>query len=71
VTPSKLVTFARAHGLELVYRREYENVHFAETRERIPLLGALLDAFAVTLNFLLPGDTEVRRGDYHIILRRR
>jgi SAM-dependent methyltransferase len=71
VTPSKLVAFAKAHGLELVYRREYENVHFAETRERIPLLGALLDAFAVTLNFLLPGDTEVRRGDYHIILRKR
>lgn len=71
VTPSKLVAFARTHGLELVYRREYENVHFAEMRERIPLLAALLDGSAVVLNSILPGNTDVRRGDYHIILRKR
>ncbi|MBI5264065.1 MAG: class I SAM-dependent methyltransferase [Bradyrhizobium sp.] len=71
VTPSRLEAFARAHGLEVIYRREVESPRFPEMRARKPLLAALVDALAATLNMVLPGKTDVRRGDYHIVLRKR
>jgi SAM-dependent methyltransferase len=71
VTLSRLETFAATHGLEMLYRNEYESPRFPEMRVRKPRLAALLDAFAAALNFLLPGTTDVRRGDYHVILRKR
>jgi SAM-dependent methyltransferase len=71
VAPSRLECFAKARGLETIYRREYESPRFPEMRARKPALAALLDNLAATLNFLLPKGADVRRGDYHIILRKR
>jgi len=70
VTLSNLEDFARAHGLKAIYRREFESPRFPEMRARKPLLAGLLDGFAVAVNFLLPGKTDVRHGDYHVILRK-
>ncbi|OAF05186.1 SAM-dependent methyltransferase [Bradyrhizobium centrolobii] len=70
VTLSKLEAFAAAHGLETVYRREVESPRYPEMRRRRPLLASLVDAGAVALNVLLPRGTDVRRGDYHVILRK-
>jgi SAM-dependent methyltransferase len=71
VTLPKLEAFADAHGLETIYRREVESPRYPEMRKRKPLFAALVDAGAAALNFLLPRGTDVRRGDYHIILRKR
>jgi hypothetical protein len=40
-------------------------------RTRKPALAALLDAFAAVANLFLPEKADVRRGDYHVMLRRR
>jgi SAM-dependent methyltransferase len=71
VTLSKLDAFAKAHGLEVIYRREYESPRYPEMRERKPAFAALVDAVAAVMNGLLPGGTDVRHGDYHVILRKR
>ena len=71
VTLSNLQAFARAHGLELIYRKEYESPRYPEMRARKPLFAALIDAAAVVINALLPGKGDVRHGDYHVILRKR
>jgi SAM-dependent methyltransferase len=71
VTLANLEAFARSHGLQVIYRKEYESPRFPEMRARKPVLAALLDAFAVVMNRLLPGKTDVRHGDYHVILRKR
>jgi len=39
-------------------------------RERKPVLAALIDAAASAMKFFLPGKTDVRHGDYHLILRK-
>ena len=70
-TPSKLEAFAEEYGLEVIYRKEYESPRFPEMRTRTPLFAAILDIFAVAINALLSRGTDVRRGDYHIIIRRR
>jgi SAM-dependent methyltransferase len=70
VAPSMLDRFAEAHGLETVYRREFESPRFPEMRARKPMLAALIDSFAAALNLLLPTGSDVRHGDYHIILRK-
>jgi hypothetical protein len=31
----------------------------------------MLDGVACVMNFLLPGNVDVRHGDYHVILRKR
>jgi SAM-dependent methyltransferase len=71
VTLSRLEAFAATHGLQLIYRKQYESPRFPEMRLRKPAFAALLDAVAVVLNRLLPGNTDVRHGDYHVILRKR
>jgi SAM-dependent methyltransferase len=71
VTLSNLEAFANAHGLEVIYRREYESPRFPEMRIRKPRFAALLDAAAAVMNLLLPGKADVRYGDYHVILRKR
>jgi SAM-dependent methyltransferase len=71
VSLSKLEAFAREHGLQVIYKKEYESPRFPEMRARKPVLASLLDAFAVLANLFLPGKTDVRRGDYHVILRKR
>ena len=70
VTISKLEAFAKAHGLQVIYRKEYESPRYQEMRARKPLLAALVDAVAVVTNFLLPGKVDVRHGDYHVIMRK-
>jgi hypothetical protein len=70
VTLPKLEAFARAHGLQVIYRKVFESPRYPEMRLRKPLLGALADAAAKAMNFFLPGKTDVRHGDYHVILRK-
>jgi SAM-dependent methyltransferase len=71
VTLSHLEKFAKTQGLQVIYSRLYESPRFPEMRARKPLFAALLDAAAAVMNFLLPGNTDVRHGDYHVILRKR
>ena len=71
VTLSKLEAFAAANGLEMIYRREVESPRYPEMRQRKPLFAALVDAGAAMMNAVLPRGTDVRRGDYHVILRTR
>lgn len=71
VTLSNLETFAAAHGLEMIYRREVESPRYPEMRQRKPLFAALVDAGAALMNAVLPRGTDVRSGDYHVILRKR
>jgi SAM-dependent methyltransferase len=71
VTLSRLEAFAKAHGLQVIYRKEYESPRFPEMRARKPVLATLLDAAAAVMNFVLPGKADVRHGDYHVILRKR
>jgi hypothetical protein len=52
-------------------RREVESPRYPEMRQRKPLLAALVDAGAAVMNAVLPRGTDVRRGDYHVILRKR
>ncbi len=70
VTPSKLVAFAAARGFEVIYHKVYESPRFPEMRARMPLFAAALDALSAALNLVLPKDTDVRHGDYHLILRK-
>ena len=71
VTLSRLEAFAGSHGLQTIYRKEYESPRFPEMRVRKPLLAILVDIVAVVLNSVLPGRTDVRHGDYHMIFRKR
>src|SRR5260221_240603 len=71
VTLSNLEAFARKHGLQVIYRKKYESPRYPEMRRRKPLFAALVDAAAKAMNFFLPGKTDVRHGDYHVILRKR
>jgi SAM-dependent methyltransferase len=71
VTLSNLETFARSHGLQLIYKNEYESPRYPAMRARMPVFAALLDAVATVMNWLIPGKADVRRGDYHVILRKR
>jgi len=70
VTLSRLETFAAAHGLQMIYRKEYESPRYPEMRARKPAFAALIDAAAAVMNFLLPRKFDVRHGDYHVILRK-
>jgi SAM-dependent methyltransferase len=71
VSLPNLDAFAKAHGFEVIYRREYESPRFPEMRARKPLFAAVIDAAATVINGLLLRKTDVRHGDYHVILRKR
>jgi SAM-dependent methyltransferase len=71
VTLSNLEDFARTRGLQMIYLKQYESPRYPEMRTRTPVLAALVDIVARVMNFLLPGNVDVRRGDYHVILRKR
>lgn len=71
VAPERLKRFARGLGYEVLYERVYESPRYPELRARKPLLARLLDASAAVLNLFLPSTKDVRRGDYHLILRKR
>ena len=68
---AKLEAFANRHDLQMIYRKQYESPRYPEMRRRKPALAALVDATARMMNFFLPGKTDVRHGDYHVILRKR
>jgi len=70
VTPSLLEAFARKNGLQVIYRKEYESPRYPEMRQYKPLFAALIDTLSVALNVVLPRKIDVRRGDYHVILRK-
>ena len=70
VTLANLEAFAKKHGLQVIYRKKYESPRYPEMRRRKPLFAALIDGAARAINFLLPGKTDVRHGDYHVILRK-
>ena len=71
VTLSNLEAFAKAHDLQMIYRKEYESPRFPEMRLRKPVFAALLDWATAAINLLLPATADVRHGDYHMILRKR
>ena len=66
-----LEAFAEQHGLQMIYRKQYESPRYPEMRRRKPLFAALVDAAAKVMNIFLPGKADVRHGDYHVILRKR
>jgi SAM-dependent methyltransferase len=70
VTLSNLEAFAEQHGLQMIYRKQYESPRYPEMRLRTPVFAALVDATAKAMNFLLPRKGDVRHGDYHVILRK-
>jgi 2-polyprenyl-3-methyl-5-hydroxy-6-metoxy-1,4-benzoquinol methylase len=70
VTPSNLEAFAASHGLQVIYRKKYESPRYPEMRKRQPALAAVIDAVAAAMNFFMPDKTDVRHGDYHVILRK-
>jgi SAM-dependent methyltransferase len=71
VSLPNLEAFAEQHGLQMIYRKQYESPRYPEMRRRKPVLAVLVDAAAKVMNFFLPGKTDVRHGDYHVILRKR
>ena len=71
VTLPNLENFASQHGLQMIYRKQYESPRYPEMRARKPVFAALIDSAARIINLLLPGDVDVRHGDYHVILRKR
>ncbi|MBV8925534.1 MAG: class I SAM-dependent methyltransferase [Bradyrhizobium sp.] len=70
VAPAELQSFAEARGMRVIYRREHESPRFPEMRARVPLLADLIDVFAAAVNLFARG-ADVRRGDYHLMLRKR
>ena len=70
VTLSNLEAFARINGLQAIYRKGYESPRYPEMRGRKPAFAALIDAAAKVMNFFVPDETDVRHGDYHVILRK-
>ena len=70
VTLPNLEAFAKTHGLQAIYRKKYESPRYPEMRRRKPWFASLIDTAAKTMNALLPGKTDVRHGDYHVILRK-
>jgi SAM-dependent methyltransferase len=71
VALSNLENFANTHGLQMIYRKQYESPRYPEMRARQPVFAALLDTVARVMNLMLPGNVDVRHGDYHVILRKR
>jgi SAM-dependent methyltransferase len=71
VSLPNLEAFAKQHGLQTIYRKQYESPRYPEMRRRKPLVAALIDGAAKAMNFFLPGKSDVRHGDYHVILRKR
>jgi SAM-dependent methyltransferase len=71
VLPARLIAFAEERGMRVMYRREHESPRFPELRTRKPLLAVLLDIFAAAINLLPTCNSDVRRGDYHLILKKR
>ena len=54
-----LEAFARQHGLQVIYRKQYESPRYPEMRRRKPLFAALIDA-AAKADELLPAGQDRR-----------
>ncbi|UTD29869.1 bifunctional 2-polyprenyl-6-hydroxyphenol methylase/3-demethylubiquinol 3-O-methyltransferase UbiG [Bradyrhizobium sp. WD16] len=70
VEPERLKRFARSLGYEVLYDRIYESPRYPELRVGKPAFGKLLDVAASVSNAFLFNTKDVRRGDYHLILRK-
>lgn len=70
VAPKRLKGFMSVRGFETVYERVYESPRYAELRAQRPALGTLADGITGLINLPLMGRTNVRRGDYHLVLRK-
>jgi len=70
VLPERLKHFLASFGLEVVYERVYESPRFAELRTRLPLLSKIVDATTDLARFITFGRMDLRKGDYHLILRK-
>lgn len=70
VAPAKLLAFAEAHGMQTIYQCVHESPRFPEMRIRKPFFAAVLDALTTLANLLLLRKVDIRRGDYHLILRK-
>ena len=66
----RLEAYAETHGLEVIYRKDYESPRYPELRLRRPWLARLVDGLATALNLFMPAGADVRNGDYHLILRK-
>jgi SAM-dependent methyltransferase len=71
VEPSRLIAAAKARGMEAILRRDYESPRYQEMRAAKPTLAAFIDGVAAILNFALCRTRDVRKGDYHLVLRKR
>jgi SAM-dependent methyltransferase len=71
VDPLQLVPHAIARGFELIHLRVYESPRYSELRSHRPVFARLLDLLAKALNAVGGNRSDVRRGDYHLILRRK
>ncbi|GEP09909.1 SAM-dependent methyltransferase [Methylobacterium gnaphalii] len=71
VLPQRLAAYMARHGFETVYERVYESPRFPEMRTRRPTLGKIVDGITNLMNLALAHRTNVRKGDYHLLLRKR
>lgn len=71
VLPRRLKAHLERHGFEALYERVYESPRYAEMRVRHPRLAAVVDGVTTLMNFALLGRTNVRNGDYHVLMRKR
>jgi SAM-dependent methyltransferase len=71
VEPSRLIAAAEARGMDAILRRDYESPRYPEMRADKPALAAFIDGVAAILNFVLARTSDVRKGDYHLVLRKR
>lgn len=70
VAPERLKRFARSLGYEVLYDCVYESPRYPELRISKPIMGKMLDLAASVINAFLFNTKDVRRGDYHLILRK-
>lgn len=71
VTPRTLKRYVEGHGCEVVYERLYESPRYAEMRIRRPALAKIADGITSLMNAVLLRQTNVRHGDYHLVIRKR
>lgn len=70
VLPRRLKAFLAARGFETVYERVYESPRYAEMRQSHSRLARIVDGATTLMNVSFAGRINVRRGDYHLILRK-
>jgi SAM-dependent methyltransferase len=68
VTPRKLLELCNELGFQLVYFREYKGMIYANMAQRSPVLGKLLELAASVANFFTSPGSDLRNGDFHLIV---